>query len=162
MAIAFYTLLVMEEVVALDCFSKVRCQLLIQLIILFSLLDYLPVRSYLCDRTQYVRIQDVSSDVHALWASFFHLRKLVYCTEVLRCMALIWALCSFCSCSVPSCAGSPSLVYCMGVLVLHGPNLGGLCCIWWCDLLRWVSFTGVLCGGPRVSSVCLVLCLCGS
>ena len=51
--------------------------LLIQLIILFSLLDYLPVlafvtrhwtgfRSYLSDRTQYVRIQDVSSDVHAL------------------------------------------------------------------------------------------------
>ena len=117
-------------------------------------------RSYLSDRTQYVRIQDVSSDGHALWASFFHLRKLVHCTEVLCCMALIWALCSFCSCS--SCAGSPSLVYCMGVLVLHGPNLGGLCCIWWCDLLRWVSFTGVLCGGPRVSSVCLVLCLCGS
>ena len=46
MAIAFYTLLVMEEVVALDCFSKVRCQLLIQLIILFSLLDYLPVLAF--------------------------------------------------------------------------------------------------------------------
>ena len=69
-------------------------------------------------------------------------------------MALIWASCLFCSCSVPSCAGSPSLVYCTGVLVLHGPNLGSLCCIWWCGLLHWVSFIGVLCGGPCVSSVC--------
>ena len=75
-------------------------------------------------------------------------------------MALIWASCLFCSCSVPSRAGSPSLVYCTGVfLVLHGPNLGSLCCIWWCDLLRWVSFIGVLCRGPCVSSVCFVLCL---
>ena len=36
-----------------------------------------------------------------------------------------------------------------------GPNLGGLCCNRWCDPLRWVSFTGALCGGFRVSSVCL-------
>ena len=33
----------------------------------------------------------------------------------------------------------------LGICVLHGPNLGGLCCIWCCDLLRWVSLTGVLC-----------------
>ena len=48
--------------------------------------------------------------------------------------------------------------------MLHGPNLGGLCCIWLCDFLR-VSFTGVLRGGPCVScvhfcSACLVLSLC--
>ena len=73
-------------------------------------------------------------------------------------MALIWALCSFCSCSVSSCAGSPLLVYCTEVFVMHGPNLGGLCCIRWCDPLHWVSLTGVLCGGPCVSSVCFVLC----
>ena len=45
--------------------------------------------------------------------------------------------------------------------MLHGPNVGGLCCFCFCDLLRRVSFTGVLCGGLCVSSVCLVLCLCG-
>ena len=39
--------------------------------------------------------------------------------------------------------------------MLHGPNLGGLCCIRWCDPLRWVSFTGVLCGGLCVGGVCL-------
>ena len=49
--------------------------------------------------------------------------------------------------------------------MLHGPNLGGLCCIWLCDFLRRVSFTGVLRGGPCVScvhfcSACLVLSLC--
>ena len=37
---------------------------------------------------------------------------------------------------------------------MHGPNLGGLCCIWWCDPLRWVSFTGVLCE-VSVSVVCV-------
>ena len=61
-------------------------------------------------------------------------------------MALIWALCSFCSRSVPSCAGSPSLVYCTEVF----------CCNRWCDPLRWVSFNGALCGGLCVSSVCLL------
>ena len=46
-----------------------------------------------------------------------------------RCMALVWALCFVCLCSV-----------------LHGPNLGilfVLCCV----LLCWVSLTGVLHGG---------------
>ena len=44
-------------------------------------------------------------------------------------MALVWALCFVCLCSV-----------------LHGPNLGFLfvlCCV----LLCWVSLTGVLHGG---------------
>ena len=44
---------------------------------------------------------------------------------------------------------------------MHGPNLGGLCCIRWCDPLHWVSLIGVLCEGPCVSSVCFVLYLGG-
>ena len=39
-------------------------------------------------------------------------------------MALIWALCSFCSRSVPSCAGSPSLVYCTEVFCDAWPYSG--------------------------------------
>ena len=39
---------------------------------------------------------------------------------------------------------------------MHGPNLGGLSCNRWCDPLRWVSFTGALCRGLCVSSVCLL------
>ena len=38
---------------------------------------------------------------------------------------------------------------------MHGPNLGSLFRIRWCDPLRWVSFTGVLCGGLCVGGVCL-------
>ena len=39
--------------------------------------------------------------------------------------------------------------------MMHGPTVVGLCCIQSCDPLRLVSFTGVLCGGLCVGSVCL-------
>ena len=71
----------------------------------------------------------------AVWLVFSLWVLVLALSGVFVCLVFVPFLCWVCL-----ALHGPNLGFC----VLHGSNLGGLC-IWCCDLLRWVSLSGVLC-----------------